>query len=393
MPRRKINVALVGGGFMGRTHSNAHLSVNKFFDLKADVVMHTLVDVDGGAAREMADTWGWRNVATDLGEVLANGEIALLDVCTPNHMHAAPAIAAAEAGVAVSCEKPLAHTLDDARKMRDAVKKAKVPNFVCFNYRRVPAIALARQLIDEGRLGRIFHFRASYLQDWIIDPDFPRIWRLQKKFAGSGAHGDLNAHIIDLAHFLVGPMESVVGAQETFIKERPLEEGRQVRGAETRSGKKKMGKVTVDDMTTFIARFKAGAIGTFEATRFAQGRKNRNQFEINGEKGSLVFNFERMNELQFLDATQPTCEQGFRTILATEGDHPYVEAYWPPGHVIGYEHTFLNQLADQVRALTERGKKHAYHPDFADAFEAQRVLEAVEQSARDKAWVKLSSVN
>ncbi len=389
--RKTINVALVGAGFMGKAHSNAYLKVNKFFDLKADVVMHTLCDVAEDAARSMADTWGWQNVATDIKQVVTNNEIDLVDICLPNHQHAPAAVAAAKAGKAILTEKPLAHTLGDAKKMLAAVKAAKVPNFVSFNYRRVPALALARKLIDDGRLGTIYHVRASYLQDWIMDPDFPLVWRLQKKLTGSGAHGDLNAHIIDLARFLVGDFDSVVGAMETFIKERPLEAGRQVRGREGKGSRKK-GKVTVDDATAFLARFKNGALGTFEATRFAQGRKNRNQLEINGSKGTLTFNFERMNELGFLDATQPLGEQGFRTILATEAEHPYMQAWWPPGHIIGYEHTFINQLADIVTSLTSRAKKDAFRPNFADAMEVQKVLEAVERSAKGGKWVKLSSI-
>ncbi|MCG3178850.1 MAG: Inositol 2-dehydrogenase/D-chiro-inositol 3-dehydrogenase [Phycisphaerae bacterium] len=389
--RKQLNVALIGAGFMGRAHSNAHLKVNRFFNLPADVVMHTIVDVAEPAARAAADTWGWRRVVTDIREALADPAIDLVDICLPNYLHAQAAVAAAKAGKAVLCEKPLAHTLADARRMLAAVKQAAVPNFVSFNYRRVPALALARQFIAEGRLGTIYHIRASYLQDWIIDPDFPLVWRLKKELTGSGAHGDLNAHIIDLARFLVGDFDSVSGLMETFIKERPLEVGRQVRGLEGKGGRKK-GKVTVDDATLFLARFKNGAVGSFEATRFAQGRKNRNQLEINGSKGSLAFCFERMNELEFMDATQPLAEQGFRTILATEGVHPYMQAWWPPGHIVGYEHTFVNQLADVVRALCSRSKKDRFRPDFADAFEVQKVLEAVGRSARSGRWVKVDSV-
>ncbi len=390
--RKVLNVALVGAGFMGKSHSNAYLHVNRFFDLPARVVMHTMVDVAPDAARAMADRWGWANVATDPLKVVRDPAIDLVDICTPNNAHARIAIAAARAGKAVACEKPLAHTLSDARKMADAVRKAAVPNFVWFNYRRCPAVALARQLIDQGRLGTIYHIRAVYLQDWIMDPNFPLVWRLRKKVTGSGAHGDLNAHIVDLARYLVGEFDSVVGHMETFIKQRPLEAGRSVRGLEGGGVKGRKGKVTVDDATVFLARFANGALGTFEATRFAQGRKNRNGFEINGSKGTLAFNFERMNELEYHDATAPKHVQGFTRILATEGVHPYAGAFWPPGHLIGYEHGAINQLSDIVTALAGRGRKR-FHPDFADALACQRVLEAVELSHRKRQWVKLSRVS
>jgi predicted dehydrogenase len=387
-----IHVALIGAGFMGKSHSNAYSKVNKFFDLPARVVMHTMADMAGGAARAMADRWGWQNATDDAMSVIGNPEIDLVDICTPNNTHAKYAIAAAAAGKAVACEKPLAHTLADATAMADAVRKARVPNFVWFNYRRCPAVALARQLIEQGRIGQIYHVRASYLQDWIMDPSFPLVWRLKKEVTGSGAHGDLNAHIIDLARYLVGEFDSVVGHMETFIRTRPLEAGRSVRGLEGKGAAGKTGRVTVVVAAIFLARFHNGALGTFEATRFAKGRKNRNQFEINGSKGTVAFNFERMNELEFFDATAPAHVQGFTTILATEPIHPYAGAYWPPGHLIGYEHGAINELSDIVTALAGGKKKPDFHPDFADGLACQKVLEAVERSHKSRTWVKLSSV-
>jgi predicted dehydrogenase len=266
----------------------------------------------------------------------------------------------------------------DARNMAAAVKKAKVPNMVWFNYRRVPAIALAKRIIDEGRLGEVYHVRASYLQDWIMDPDFPLVWRLQKAVAGSGAHGDLNAHIIDLMYYLVGRIESVSGLAKTFIKERPIE-----------IGSRKKGRVTVDDAVLFLAKFENGAVGTFEATRFAGGRKNQNQFEINGSKGTLVFQFESMNELQFLDLTAPAHMQGFNNILVTDPSQPYIAAWWPGGHIVGYEHTFINQAADLVTGVARR---KGLKPDFEDGVYNNQVLDAVLASAKSGRWVKVSKM-
>jgi predicted dehydrogenase len=262
--------------------------------------------------------------------------------------------------------------------MLAAARKARVSNTVWFNYRRTPALSLAKRIVDEGRLGEVYHVRAVYLQDWIMDPGFPLVWRLKKAIAGSGAHGDLNAHIIDMAYFLAGRIESVSGLTKTFIKERPLA-----------PGSRKRGRVTVDDATLFLAKFENGAVGTFEATRFAGGRKNANKIEINGSKGTLVFNFERMNELLFFDRTAPAHLQGFANILVTEPVHPYIKAWWPGGHIVGYEHTFINQAADIVAGIA-RGKKVL--PDFADGVYNNQVLDAVLASAASGRWVKVSSM-
>jgi len=278
----------------------------------------------------------------------------------------------------------------EAKAMVKAVKKAGVVNMVAFCYRRVPAVSLARRIIDEGRLGRIFHVRATYLQDWIVDPNFPLLWRMRKKVTGSGAHGDLNAHIIDMARFLVGEFEELVADARTFVKERPLEaEGVGLSG----KGQKKKGKVDVDDALCFIARMTArgGAKGevmaTFESTRFATGNKNQNAIEINGSKGSLSFKFERMNELRFYDYEEPLYMQGWKTILVTEPVHPYVEGWWPPGHILGYEHGFVHEVVDTIRAIYSRNKK--VEPDFEDGLRVQEVLDAALVSAKTRKWVKI----
>jgi predicted dehydrogenase len=391
MAKKQINVALIGAGFMGRTHSNAYLKVAKFFDVPVIPCMKVMCDVNEAAARSMADTWGWQEVMTDYRKVVARPDIDMVDILTPNHTHVEIACAAARAGKIVSCEKPLAMNVAEAKKAVAAVKKAGVASFVSFNYRRVPAVSLARQLVQEGRIGRIYHVRAQYLQDWIMDPEFPMVWRLDKKLCGSGAHGDLNAHIIDLTRFITGDeFESVSGLAETFIKQRP--EGRMdgkglAAAGGGAKGKRKMGTVTVDDAVLFLTKFASGAVGSFEATRYAGGRKNGIHLEINGSKGSLVFDFERMNELQFHDHTAPQHLQGWTNILATQPEHPYAGAWWPAGHILGYEHGFINQLADQLRFIGGQAKD--YHPDFTDGLRVQEVLDAVMKSAESGKWAKV----
>lgn len=384
-----VRVGMIGDGFMGKAHANAWLKVNQFFDLPVKAVRQVVAARRSKEVEAFAKRWGWARAETAWERLVSASDVDLVDICTPNNVHAEMAIAATEAGKAVVCEKPLAMNLDEAKSMVKAAKKAGVLNCVCFNYRRVPAVGLARRLIEEGRLGRIFHIRAAYLQDWIIAPEFPLVWRLDKRVAGSGAHGDLNAHIIDMARFLVGEISEVVGDAKTFIEERPLPEAAMA-GLATGKGSGKRGKVTVDDAVLFLARFANGAVGTFEATRFANGRKNANRIEINGEKGSLLFFFERMNELEFFSSEDPKHLQGWRTILATEpGEHPYISAWWPPGHIIGYEHTFINLMADVLRAYAD---KKDCMPDFEDAAKTQAVLDAVLQSARERVWVPVPRV-
>ncbi len=391
MAKSQINVALIGQKFMGKAHSNAYLNVGKFFDLPVLPVMHTIVGRNEAELKAFAEKWGWQNCTTDWKKVVANPDIDLVDIGTPNDMHEDIAIAALKAGKAVACEKPLAHTWKAAQNMANAARKAKPPTFVWFNYRRVPALALARQIVKEGRIGKIYHIRAQYLQDW-GGPETPLVWRFDKKRAGSGAHGDLNAHIIDMARFITGQeITEVVGMAETFIKERkiPLADTGISAGA---AKIEKMGKSTVDDAVLFLARFSAGAVGSFEATRLATGNKNGNQIEINGEKGSIYFNFERMNELFFYDASLPKHLQGWTDIMATSpAVHPYYYAWWPDAHIIGYEHTFVNMAADICRILGGKDPEVPM-PDFADALKTQQVLEVALISADKKTWIKVASV-
>jgi predicted dehydrogenase len=380
MAKSSINIALIGQKFMGKAHSNAWLKVAKFFDLPIEPVMHTTVGRNENELKDFAARWGWQNYSTDWKKVVNDPAIDLVDIVTPNVLHETIAIEALKAGKAVACEKPLANTFKAAKGMVAAAKKSGKPTFVWFNYRRVPALALARQIIREGRLGRIYHVRAQYLQDW-GDPGTPLVWRFDKKLAGSGAHGDLNAHIVDIARYLTGQeITEVTGMAETFIKERALPDN-----------PKKKGKSTVDDALLFLARFDGGAIGSFEATRMATGNKNGNQIEINGEKGSLYFNFEQMNELMFYDAAAPIHLQGWTNILATMPTHPYIQAWWPVGHIIGYEHTFINMAADICKILGNK-KPEVPMPDFADSLKTQQILDAALLSSAKKTWIKVGSI-
>jgi len=379
--KRTLNVGLIGHSFMGKAHSNAWRQAPRFFDLPAGVCLHTICGRNPATTRAAAARFGWGKVSTDWRAVVSDPGIDIIDICTPNDSHAEIAIEAARHGKAILCEKPLAMNPVQASAMVAAVKKAKVANMVCHNYRRIPAIALAKRMIGRGDLGdRIYHYRARYAQDWLTDPALPLNWRLQAKTAGSGAHGDIGAHIIDLARYLVGEIGEVCGLMETFVKERPA-----LSGPGMKAGKK-TGKVTVDDAVSWIGRFKNGAIANLEATRFAHGRKNHITIEINGSGGSLVFNFEDMNRLQFYRAGDPPDARGFRDILVTGGDHPYGDAWWPPGHILGYEHTFVNTFADFIRAVVDR---RGVHPTFEDGLRNERVLSAIGRSAKTRQWVKV----
>lgn len=391
-----VNVCLIGQKFMGRAHSNAYLKAGKFFDLPLNPAMHTIVARNLGELKKFADRWGWANATTDWKAAVTNKEIDLVDVTTPNNKHLDFVLEALKAGKHVACEKPLAATLEDARKMRDAARKAKKSKtFVWYNYRRVPAVGAAYRLAKEGRLGRIYHVRAFYLQGWASSPDIPLIWRFDKEQAGSGSLGDLGAHVIDMARFITGDeFDTVTGAiSETFVKERmiPDSEG----GAGLASGSKstgKKGKVTVDDAILAIGKMKGGAVFSLEATRFATGRENKNGVEINGEKGSVYFNFEDLNNLYYFDATAPRHIRGWTKIQASvPGVHPYQGAYWPTAHPLGYEHAFVNQAVDMLRVIGGQEPELPI-PDFDDAYETQRVLEAVEQAAKGGKSVKLSSI-
>jgi predicted dehydrogenase len=389
-----ISIALIGQGFMGRTHSNAWGQVCKFFKPPVRPVMHTLYGQAAENPQAFASNWGWRNASTDWQGLVKSPQIHLVDVVTPNFMHAPVAKAALAAGKHVSCEKPLAATLTEARAMADAAAKATGKTFVWYNYRRCPAVGLAYLLVKQGRIGQIRHVRAFYLQDWAGE-SVPLAWRFDKKLAGSGAHGDLNAHIIDMTRFVTGQeITEICGAiAETFIKQRNLLTGTVAGGiAAGLKAAARKGRVTVDDTVLFLARFSGGAVASFEAARQATGNQNRNGFEINGTKGSVRFNFERMNELEYYDATLPRQVQGWATLIATHGgDHPYVSAWWPDAHGLGYEHGFINQAYDILRVLG--GERPTLPiPDFQDAYQTQRVLEAALISAAQKRWVKLSQV-
>jgi predicted dehydrogenase len=374
-----LRVAMIGYGFMGKVHSHAWRSVNHFFPDAPRVEMRVICGRSKDALESARVTFGWKEAETDWKKVIARSDIDIVDVCTAGDTHEEIAVAALKAGKHIICEKPLANNASEATAMAQAaneVAKKSVKSMVAFNYRRVPALAVAKQFIESGKLGTIYHVRANYLQDWIIDPEFPLVWRLDKKTAGSGALGDIAAHIIDASYFLTGSkITSVSGQLKTFIKERPLPGAYTGLTAGTSSGR---GTVTVDDTAVFTANFDNGAIGTFEATRFAAGRKNAMSIEINGSKGSIYFNFEDMNELLYHDHTHASSEAGFRKILTTDGAQPYVAAWWPPGHIIGYEHTFTHEIYDFVVAI-KNGNNPS--PSFDDGFYVQKVLDAVEASA------------
>jgi predicted dehydrogenase len=374
MAKRKLNVAMIGYDFMGRAHSNAWRQVARFFeDVPIEPVLKVVVGRTEAKVKEAQARLGFDEAATSWQEVLARPDIDIVDICTPGDSHAPIAIAAAEAGKAILCEKPLANDVADAERMAAAAKKAGVVNLVCHNYRRVPAVALAKKLIEDGKLGEIHHYRGLYLQDWILDPNFPRVWRLEKARAGSGSLGDILSHTMDLSRHLVGEPVEVSGLLKTFISERPLPDG---------SGRR--GKVDVDDSAQALVKFANGAVGYYEGSRFAAGRKNYNRLEINGSKGSLVWDLERLNELEVCLESGPL--SGFSTISVTDGAHPYISAWWPPGHIIGYEHSFTHTVYDFLKAIATG---QPLRPDFEDGLKNQRVLDAIERSAKSGQWMKI----
>ncbi|MFF1307643.1 Gfo/Idh/MocA family protein [Streptomyces sp. NPDC058307] len=375
-----LRVGMVGYAFMGAAHSQGWRTVGRVFDLPRRPVLAAICGRDAAAVRRAADRHGWASAETDWRALIERDDVDLVDICTPGDSHAEIALAALAAGKHVLCEKPLANTVEEAQVMTSAAEAAFVRGqlaMVGFNYRRVPATALARRMVVEGRLGTLRHLRVSYLQDWLVDPQFPLTWRLRREQAGSGSLGDLGAHIVDLAQYLAGePLSGVSALTETFVRERPLAGGA-VKGLAAASGTG-TGQVTVDDAALFTGRFTSGALASFEATRYATGRKNSLRIELNGERGSLAFDLERLNELSYHDATEPAAHAGFRRILVTEPDHPYLDAWWPPGHGLGYEHTFVHQARDLVHAIAEGRRPE---PSFADGLQVQRVLAAVEESA------------
>jgi predicted dehydrogenase len=371
---KEINVGIVGTKFMGRAHSNAFINVPYWFDLPARPVLKAACGRNVADLEAFAKRFNWQSIETSWEKLVARDDIDLVDICTSNATHMSIAVTAAKAGKHVFCEKPIAMNADEARQMLDAAREANVRHMVAFNYRRVPAIMLAKQLIGEGKIGTIRHCNAVYYQDWLVDPNFPIVWRHDAKESGSGAHGDLNAHTVDLARYLVGEIEAVSGAKEVFISERPL------------TGGSDKGPVTADDALCFIARFHDGALGTFMATRFATGRKNHLRLEIFGSEGALIFNLERLNELEYYSRADEGEAEGFRTIMVTEGSHPYISAWWPPGHIIGWEHTFIHEVRDLLLAI-EKGE--SVYPDFYDGLRCQQVLDAALKSAEEGTWVEV----
>src|SRR6266567_2479825 len=376
---KKLNVGLIGYGFMGRTHSNAYRKVNNFFDLGYRPVLKAICARDAAKAKGFAAQWGWDSIETDWRKLGERDDIDLIDIASPNDTHAPIALAAAKAGKMILCEKPLSMNGPEGQKMVQAVERARVPNMVWYNYRRVPAVTLAKQLIDEGRLGRIFHYRAKFLQDWTISKDLPQggagLWRLDVKVAGSGVTGDLLAHCIDTAVWLNGGIEKVNAMTETFIKQRK------------HSLTGKVEKVGIDDACAFLARFDNGSLATFESTRYARGHKALYTFEINGENASIAWDLHDLHRLQFFDHKDEGQTRGWRSIHVSDGDHPYMKHWWVPGLQIGYEHTFIHQVADFLQGLAE-GKPAG--PTFKDALETQYVCDAVLKSAKSSQWEKVA---
>jgi predicted dehydrogenase len=373
----EINVGMIGYAFMGKAHSNAWRQVSHFFPGNRTPRLKVICGRSRANLEEAKAQLGWDEAETDWRRVVERKDIDIIDVVTPGNSHAEISIAAAQAGKHVICEKPLGNSLAEARSMVQAVERAGVHNMVLFNYRRVPAVSLAKRFIDEGRLGRIFHYRARYLQDWIVDPQFPRVWRLDKEIAGSGTLGDLGAHITDLAHYLVGPVDRVVAMTETLIRTRPLPDD-----------PKKSAPVTVDDTAIYFGNI-GEVTASFEVTRLAPGRKNFLAFEVNGSKGSLRFNLERLNELAFYDRTLKDDTQGWNNIMVTDASQPYIAHWWPAGHIIGYEHPFVHAIADFLQAI-EKGA--SVHPDFVDGAMVDAVLDAVQRSAASGQWANVEKV-
>jgi predicted dehydrogenase len=397
-----LGVGMVGYAFMGRAHSQAWRTVDRVFELPLRPRLAAICGRDKAAAESAAARLGWAATETDWRALIARDDVQLIDIAAPGSLHAPIAIAALQAGKHVLCEKPLANTLAEAERMAaaaDAAFPSGARAMVGFNYRRVPALALARRLVEQGRIGTLRHVRAVYLQDWLVDPDSPLTWRMQAEQAGSGALGDLGAHIVDLARFLTGDeITGVSAVSATFVEERPLADELETgagtpdaTGAGTGSGDaagtRRTGQVTVDDAVVFTARFGSGALGSFEATRYAAGRKNGLRIELNGAAGSLAFDLERLNELEFYDGddTDGGATGGFRRILVTEPEHPYLSGWWPPGHTLGWEHTFTNQARDLLTAIADGGQPA---PSFGDGLAVQRVLDAVQRSAAaGSGWV------
>ena len=388
--KKTLNIAIIGMGFMGRAHSNAWSQLNKFFDAEYDICLKAVAGKNEERTRQFAKCWGYESYTTDWHTLLNREDIDVIDILTPTYLHKEMAVAAMKAGKHVICEKPCSLTWEECHEMAETAAKAGVVSYLNHNYRRVPAVALAKQMIEEGKLGTIYHYRGSYLQEWIMDENFPVTWQLKKETAGGGALYDLASHNVDLARYLVGEPVAVTAMLKTFVKERPEPgENSAVFSAGDTSGSQKKLPVTVDDAVSLVLEFENGAMGSLEASRFATGRKNYNCFEIYGSKGALCFDLERMNELQYYDNTEPNAQRGYRTILVTEGEHPYVGAWWPQGHIIGYEHTFVHAFKEFVHAIAEGG---SMTPDFNDGEQIIRTLQAAQISSREGRKVMLSEL-
>ena len=376
MAKKPLNIGLVGYGFMGRTHSNGYKRVNDFFpDVEYQPVLKAICARSADRAQAFADQWGFESIETDWKALVARDDIDAIDICTPNNTHAEIAIAAAEAGKMVLCEKPLARTTEESLPMVEAIEKAGVANTVWYNYRRIPAVTLAKQIVDSGKLGRIFHYRANFLQDWTISEDLPQggeaLWRLDANAAGTGVTGDLLAHCIDTAIWLNGGIKDVSAMTETFIKER----------VHQATGEKQA--VTIDDACVFHCHFENGSLGLFESTRYARGHKALYTLEINGEHASIRWDLHDLNRLEFFDHSDEGIVRGWRSVHITDGDHPYLDKWWVPGLCIGYEHTFVHQVADFLASLSSG---EPCNPTFRDALETAKVCDAVLASAKERAW-------
>lgn len=382
---KKLNVAIIGYKFMGKAHSNAWLQAARFFDLPAKIVLKVACGRNESAVREFADNWGWEEVETDWRKVVTRPDIDVIDISLPQHLHYEVAMEAAKHGKHIFCEKPMCFTLEQAREMVAAAESSGIVHYLNHNYRRTPAILLAKQLIEQDKVGTIFHWRCAYQQDWIVDPNFPLTWHLQKETAHAGPQWDLNSHSVDLARFLIGEISTVSCLTQNFIKHRPLPgEGAATFSAGS-GGSTEMGEVTVEDAALMMVQFENGALGSFEGSRFATGRKNHLTFEIYGSKGSIRFDLERMNELEFYSREDDADAQGFRRIMVTEASHPYISHWWPPGHIIGYEHEFVHAVADFVSAV-DTGSQIS--PNFEDGMKCIAVLEAGLKAAERGTQVK-----
>ncbi len=372
---KKLSVAILGHRFMGRAHSNAWSQAGKFFDLPVEPELKVACGRDEADLKKFADRWGWAEIETDWRKVIERDDIDIVDISLPQHLHAEVAIAAARAGKHLFCEKPLGLTSAEGEAMLAAAQSAGVVHYINHNYRRAPAVTLARQLIDQGQLGDLYHWRGAYQQSWLIDPEMPMSWKLKKETAKAGPQWDLSSHSVDLANYLVGDISSVSCLTKNFITERPLENDPAQRG-----------EVTVEDAALMMVEFENGALGSFESTRFATGRRNHHTFEIYGSRGALTWDLEDMNRLQFLSMDDDDHARGFRDILATERIHDYAKNWWPPGHIIGYEHTFVHAVADFLEAVASGG---SVSPNFADGVKVLKVLEAGLESAQSGARVTL----